>query len=1374
MASAVDQEEDFEFFLNMGENAPKVTLATNSERAQFEAAKEQTGDLSLLTRVPDEVVEQKEVAAAAPAVAPPAPKAKRQTVKAAAAPAVAQAAAVTGEIPRRKRGLSRLEGDPVLKAFAEKLSAVDTANPYKDQEEAPVYPLQSRLGFQKQILKVFNEFIKIPEFGKEPDFDACKKQGAAAAQEIEMYEYQKFVREYVRQATPYRGLLVYHGLGSGKTCSAIAAAEALFSVSKKKIIIMTPASLRDNFIREVTFCGFRHFRFNNHWTKLDLSDTKPLHRLFAREFLGIAADFLKDKNHIWLPDFTKPPNFGSDEISGVERQEITQQILHQITQRIRFINYNGITPTKLKQIACAPPDEDGNYFFDNAVIVIDEIHNLVRMMQGTIEPYLSVLQGAQRKIPFEPIAPGHWEPALCKKVTDPRRPHLTNYKRGYLLYRMLVGAKNSKIIGLSGTPLINVPEEIAILINMLAGYIDSTSFTLTPASDVNKAAVEKILRDHPHVDFEEVKLEGLNLGVFFTVLPQGMVKAVGEDGVLGVQRLPPDSDPTPSMQELTAEIVQKVSEKGMKLVRPAEFKAYPLLPPISKEFREAFISEDGKRIKNGMVLRKRLQGLISYYRGSKKELMPLVTKDEVVRIPFTPYAQAEYQRVRGEELKKEQEKKKKPSGGQLGFTGKAANLWADIYELAKMKQSNSYRMFSRQACNFSFPEGIARPRPRNQQDAVAELGTDKDFADGGAGDGRDTEGKAAVPAMVIPDEEGEDFDEAKEQAEGEDDAIDAGAKAGAGEEDEAEGKEAEGEDQVLIGELPPVAEGMIAAAPAPAVAAPAGATAVQEVAPGPKKTLSAANRLRQQRAKEAEDCKAGLLPGEEYSAATRRAKKCLVNFASPKLRLYPPGKNTIQEYASKAPMDPNRLFKYSPKFATILEKILEAPGSSLVYSQFLEMEGIGIFKTILDINEFEPIQIEVEADGSMRFSEKTIASFKKGKKIYRYLTFTGGDLDGPAAQPAAAKAGERRLAKAISQKTKIRNISLRVFNARYSEDESGVGKYPELPESMSKVLVDSGFKGNLHGELCRVFAITSAGAEGLSLRNVRRVHIMEPYWNHVRTDQVKGRAVRICSHIDLDYNEDPAMNERTVEVFTYCSTFDPQALVRPDGTGGFPRIDQTILNGDGLKPEEAAEMGFPVPAGIKDYVMTSDEYIQELSDRKKKLLVNIQNVMKSSAVDCKINQYENEEEGIACVAFPGRPEQYAYHPILKNDIAETSVAFPEGRIPVEETAFPPEAEAEAGDEAEAVAFDLGAAPAAAQAAPAAALAKPQARGPPTIKARVIRFEGTQYIAVPDLQKGQIKPLFYKIYARGDMYRTRQIGTTVADAEGLPTSEVVLF
>ena len=49
--------------------------------------------------------------------------------------------------------------------------------------------------------------------------------------------------------------------------------------------------------------------------------------------------------------------------------------------------------------------------------------------------------------------------------------------------------------------------------------------------------------------------------------------------------------------------------------------------------------------------------------------------------------------------------------------------------------------------------------------------------------------------------------------------------------------------------------------------------------------------------------------------------------------------------------------------------------------------------------------------------------------------------------------------------------------------------------------------------------ITSAGAEGLDLKNIRQIHIMEPYWNEVRVKQVIGRGVRNNSHKDLPPKE---------------------------------------------------------------------------------------------------------------------------------------------------------------------------------------------------------------------------------------------------------------
>ena len=173
--------------------------------------------------------------------------------------------------------------------------------------------------------------------------------------------------------------------------------------------------------------------------------------------------------------------------------------------------------------------------------------------------------------------------------------------------------------------------------------------------------------------------------------------------------------------------------------------------------------------------------------------------------------------------------------------------------------------------------------------------------------------------------------------------------------------------------------------------------------------------------------------------------------------------------------------------------------------------------------------------------------------------------------------------------------------------------------------------------------ITGAGAEGLSLKNVRTVHIMEPYWNKVRTDQVKGRAIRICSHSELPYDEDPELNERTVEIFTYISVFGKEML-------NTQKVDKTLVMMDGSK--------------------TTDQYIQNLANAKDQISSAFLMAMKQGAIDCQLNYSENfsETEKIQCYAQIGSLSEFLYDPRLQEDIEKTAiqgkaVAAPEGAAP---------------------------------------------------------------------------------------------------------------
>ena len=423
-----------------------------------------------------------------------------------------------------------IDNKPIFKEYQIKQDEIQSKDPYLTN--VSIYTSQSRKSFYTFISDTYtNNFKLIKQVKGKIDEDACAKLGAAAGKTVEAFLYQKFIREYIRNASPYRGLLVYHGLGSGKTCSAIAAAEALYGTSNKKIIVMTPFSLRGNFMSEISFCGFRHFNVNNYWVKESLVSEGGITYLYASSVLSLSDKYLREvlqrpeeRKVIWIPDFTKPSNF--DDLEQYEREDIRLQITNMLESRITFISYNGVTASQLKNYACLNP---GERFFDNAVIVIDEIHNLTRLMQGSISPYITKRKGRSRKIPVEPIVPGKWKPGLCNSEL--------NYKRAYLFYKLLTDARNSKIIGLSGTPIINFPDELGILANVLAGYMECVELNL---NSTDKTIIDKfkvIAETEPRVDIVRFISRTERMEVLISVFNEGYEKTEG-----GVQYNPDAQD----------------------------------------------------------------------------------------------------------------------------------------------------------------------------------------------------------------------------------------------------------------------------------------------------------------------------------------------------------------------------------------------------------------------------------------------------------------------------------------------------------------------------------------------------------------------------------------------------------------------------------------------------------------------------------------------------------------------------------------------------------------------------------------------------------------------------------------------------------------
>ena len=274
---------------------------------------------------------------------------------------------------------------------------------------------------------------------------------------------------------------------------------------------------------------------------------------------------------------------------------------------------------------------------------------------------------------------------------------------------------------------------------------------------------------------------------------------------------------------------------------------------------------------------------------------------------------------------------------------------------------------------------------------------------------------------------------------------------------------------------------------------------------------------------------------------------------------------------------------FSPKCAKILEHIESSRGKVLLYSQFRAVEGLGIMRLILNQAGYKEVSIDKKG-GKWHISNPDVLSPRYVNK--RYATF---DAD--------------------RDRTKI---LLQLYN----------GEWEALPTELQEQLLAAKVGGNVWGEFMRVFMITQSGAEGISLKNVRKVLIMEPFWNMVRMDQVIGRAVRTGSHQDLP------PEERTVEVYTFISTF----------------TESQLKSNFTLKRE--------------DNGLTSDAYIMQIAETKDQIIQSFLDQTKMASVDCRSHAATNKltTQGIKCYAFPipVDPHDEAYVPIMEKDALRKS------------------------------------------------------------------------------------------------------------------------
>jgi hypothetical protein len=814
--------------------------------------------------------------------------------------------------------------------------------------------------------------------------------------------HQKLIRDYLNLYTPYRGLLVFHSLGAGKTASSIAVAEGLKST--KQVYILTPASLEKNYKTELKKAGDPLYRVNQCWEWIPVShetDKNTIETLST--ILNLPISYIVENRGAWLVNTNK--NYNCNQLgkkepliqkSQSEMASLNKQIDMMIDTKYKFIHYNGITQTKFNEMT----DNLQKNIFDNSAVVIDETHNFISRIVNKISK-----EKHKEGVPFKSLALN--------------------------MYNMLMSAQNCKIVLLSGTPIINYPNEIAILFNILRGYIYTWNIIVKPSGPISKEKMEKLLFTNQgvtdYIDFDNSKKL-----LTITRNPFGFINKISRE-YQGV------SLSTGFMDDETFEkFVRKTLQRENIEITSVEKIKFKALPDKIEEFDRLFVSyENGLKMTNVNLFQRRILGLTSYYRSEQEKLLPRynVEKDlHVIQLPMSNFQFEKYESARVNERKTEDSNKKK-----MGKKKPINNN--ELYS----EPTSTYRIFSRQFCNFVMPNEIGRPQP-------------------------DIKGKEDIAVEADEDLESDEI--------------------------------------------------------------------IKEFG------------------------------GRDYEMRIKRALKTL--------------KEKSSEYLNERALE-----KYSPKFLAMLENIKRDDniGLNLIYSQFRTMEGIEIFSMVLLQNGFKEFKIKSLGQGQW---DLDFPNEYFGMPMFALYTGT--------------------------EDYEEREIIRLIYN----------GEWEKIPVSIRDKLREH-YPNNNFGEIIKVLMITASGSEGINLRNTRYVHLMEPYWHPVRLEQVIGRARRICSHKNLDYEF------QTVEAFIYLMEFTKEQI---------DREESNELRKKDLSKRKINSEYIP---------LTSDQALFEISEIKNEFNGQINRAIKEASIDCHLYQ-EGSTEKLNCLRFgKSSSNKYSYVPDITKE-----------------------------------------------------------------------------------------------------------------------------
>ncbi len=508
--------------------------------------------------------------------------------------------------------------------------------------------LTNRIGFNDEIYKTFNREkypLKDKIKGCVCNDDICEENHNT----ISLFPHQRILRDYIQFDSPYRGILAYHELGSGKSAASIAAAEGF--IEKRKIFVLTPASLAKNYENELLKISTLGLNMKKSWTKIKIDSKNKSKELYDKlKTYGITSKIIKEQM-VWIPLYNNDienvkivvEKINYKKVLETDKKLIDETILHIIKNRYTFISYNGLTQKMITEM--------GSNVFDNSFVIIDEIHNLIsRIVNGS--------------------------------------------RLSRAIYNNLMQAENCKMVLLSGTPIINNPYEIATLINLIRGPMCIYNLKLlTKSIEPTNEMLKEHLQNSEYMKYiDYIYYNGIDKTISIALLPNNYMRKENND----IKLIKSSWKYTTS--KLLDDIIKSLNKiENLRIGVKINKVHYYSLPNDKEGFNSLFIdntNEEEPEIKNEDLFERRILGTLSYYKTTGSEFFPKQSPIKIQYLNMTDHQLNIYDEVRAKE--RAMDNANKMRGGDL-FTSK----------------SSVYRAFSRMVCNFSFPENIKRLFPQD-------------------------------------------------------------------------------------------------------------------------------------------------------------------------------------------------------------------------------------------------------------------------------------------------------------------------------------------------------------------------------------------------------------------------------------------------------------------------------------------------------------------------------------------------------------------------------------------------------------------------------------------------------------------------------------